>query len=83
MNTNTKLEFHAMQLYHGPRRDKDPRWVPAIVTNVHGSRSVYVRVCPRGTVWRRHIEQLRQRYGVEEDLVPGQASELMMPLENL
>ena len=49
-------------LYHGPRRDKNPRWVPAIVTKVHGSRSLYVRVCPRGPVWHRHIEQLRSRY---------------------
>ena len=55
-------------LYHGPRRDKDPEWVPAIVTKVHGSRSVYVRVCPIGPVWHRHIEQLRPRYGVKEDL---------------
>ena len=57
--------------------------MPAIVTKVHGSRSVYARVCPRGPVWRRHIEQLRPRYGVEEDLDPGWASELMMPLEDL
>ena len=69
-------------LHHGPRRDKDPRWVPAIVTKIHGSRGVYVRVCPRGPVWRRHIEQLRPRYGIEEDLDPGQASESML-LENL
>ena len=27
-------------LYFGPRRDKDPKWVPAIVTKVFGSRSV-------------------------------------------
>ena len=68
-------------LYHGPRRDNDPRWVPAIVTKVHGSRSVYVRVFPRGPVWRRHIEQLRPRYGIEEDRDPGQVSELTMPQE--
>ena len=24
--------------YFGPRRDRDPRWVPAIVTKVHGAR---------------------------------------------
>ena len=35
-------------LYCGPRRDKDPRWVPATVIKVHGSRSVNVRVHPRG-----------------------------------
>ena len=70
-------------LYHGPGRDKDPRWVPAIVIKVHGSRSVYVRVCPRGPVWHRHIEQLRPRYRVAEDLDPGQASELRVPQEDL
>ena len=37
--------------------------------------------CPRGPVWRKHIEQLRPRYRVEEDLDSGQASE--MPLEYL
>ena len=59
-------------LYHGPRRDKDPRWVPAIVTKVHGWRNVYARVCPRGPAWHRHIEQLSPRYGIEEDLDPGE-----------
>ena len=59
-------------LYHEPGRDKDSRWVPAIVTKVHDSRSMYVSVFPRGPVWRRHIEQLRHRYGVEEDWDPVQ-----------
>ena len=59
-------------LYCGPRREKDPRWVPAVVTKVYGSRSVSVRVCPRGGTWRRHIEQLRPRYGVQEDADPGE-----------
>ncbi|KAL5491713.1 hypothetical protein EMCRGX_G017062 [Ephydatia muelleri] len=53
-------------------REKDPRWVPAVVTKVYGSRSVSVRVCPRGGTWRRHIEQLRPRYGVQEDADPGE-----------
>ena len=50
-----------------------------------GSSSVYVSIFPRGPVWRRHIEQLKPRYRVEEDLDldPGQASELMAPQENL
>ena len=78
-----KVGASCYALYHGPRRDKDPRWVPAIITKVHGLRSVYVWVCPRGPVWRRHIERLRPRYGVEEDLDPGQASELTMSLESL
>ena len=57
--------------------------MPAIVTKVHGSRSVNVKVCPRRPVWYRHIAQLRPRYRVEEDLDPGQASESMMPLDDL
>ena len=59
-------------LYYGPRRDKDPRWVPAIVIKVFGPRSVNVRVFPKGLIWRRHIEQLRPRYGAQEDVDPGE-----------
>ena len=35
------------------------------------------------TLEHRYIEQLRLRYGVEEDLDPGQASESVMALEDL
>ena len=38
---------------------------------------------PRGPIWRGHIEQLRPRYRVEEDVDPEQASDSMMPLEDL
>ena len=44
----SKVEHHytlgdpCYALYFGPRRDRDPRWVPAIVTKVHGTRSVNV-----------------------------------------
>ena len=54
----SKVEHHyslgdpCYALYFGPRRDRDPRWVPAIVTKVHGTRSVNVRVIPRGPTWR-------------------------------
>ena len=58
-------------LYCGPRREKEARWVPAVVTKVFGTRSVNVRVFPRGGTWRRHIEQLRPRYGTQEDADPG------------
>ena len=58
-------------LYYGPRKDKDPRWVPAVVIKVRGSRRVLVRVWPKGPIWRRHIEQLRPRFGVKEDEDPG------------
>ena len=69
-------------LYCGPRREKDPRWVPAVVTKVYGSRSVSVRVFPRGGTWRRHIEQLRSRYGAQEDADPGEvqvSSSVLVP----
>ena len=58
-------------LYRGPRHERDPRWVPAVVTKVFGSRSVNVRVFPHGGTWRRHIEQLRPCYGVDQDADPG------------
>ena len=57
--------------------------MPAIVTKFHDSRSGYVRVFPRGPVCRRHNEQLRPNYGVEEVLDPGQVSESMVAQENL
>ena len=57
-------------LYFGPRRDRDPGWVPAIVTNRKGTRTFNVRVCPRGPIWRRHIEQLQPIYVSEEDNEP-------------
>ena len=57
-------------LYCGPRRDKDPRWVPATVTKVFGTRSVNVRVYPKGPTWRRYVEQLRPRYFSAEDEEP-------------
>ena len=62
----SKVEHHytlgdpCYALYFGPRRDRDPRWVPAIV-------SINVRVIPRGTTWRRHLDQLRPRYGSDQD----------------
>ncbi|KAL5517830.1 hypothetical protein EMCRGX_G003454 [Ephydatia muelleri] len=64
-------------LYCGPRRNKDPRLVPAVVTKVFGPRSVNVHVFPRGPTWRRHIEQLQYRYGCSsEDADPGELTTL-------
>ena len=54
-------------LYCGPRRSEDPRWVAAVVIIRLGTRTVSVRVHPRGPVWKRHIDQLRPRYGASED----------------
>lgn len=59
-------------LYYGPQRDRDPRWVPAVVLKRLGTRCLNVRVVPRGPVWRRHVEQLRPRYGAETDDDPGE-----------
>ena len=60
-------------LYYGPRRDKDPKWIPAVVTKVYGASSVNVRVLPRGPTWRRH-EQLQPRYPSEDDNEPGECT---------
>ena len=61
-------------LYYGPRRkEKQPHWVPAVVTKVYGTRSVNVSVYPRGPTWRRHIEQLQPRYTSDEDNDPGES----------
>lgn len=58
-------------LYCGPRRDRQPRWVPAIVKSRCGTRNFNVKVTPRGPVWRRHVEQLQPRYVSEDDTDPG------------
>ena len=58
-------------LYHGPRRDKHPRWVPAIVKKSLGTCYFNVKVVPHGPVWRRHWEQLQPRYVTDEDNEPG------------
>jgi hypothetical protein len=57
--------------YYGPRRSKEGRWVPAVIVKVHGSRSVDVKVVPKGPTWRRHYDQLRPRYASPEDTEPG------------
>ena len=68
-----KVGTSCYALYFGPRRDKeDPRWVPAIVTKIFGSRSVNVQVFPKGVTWRRHLEQLTPRYTSQENAEPGE-----------
>ena len=62
-------------LYFGPKRDKGPRWVPAIVTHRKGTRTFNVRVYPKGPTWRRHLEQLQPRHSSEEDGEPGDIPE--------
>ena len=66
-----KIGSPCYALYCGPRREKEPRWVPAVVTKVFGSRSFNVRVFPKGVTWRRHLEQLRPRHGIQEVMIRG------------
>ena len=63
-NTAYKFKVGAsvFALYCGPRRPESPRWVPAVVVKVCGARSYKVRVHPTGSIWRRHLGQLRPRY---------------------
>ena len=58
-------------LYHGPRRDKHPRKVSAIVRKSLGTRCFNVKVVPHGPVWRRHWEQLQPLYVTDENSEPG------------
>ena len=58
-------------LYCGPRQTSTPRWVPATITKVHGTRTFTVKVHPREPLWKRHLEQLQPRYRVAEDTDPG------------
>ena len=57
--------------YFGPRHDKDPRWVPAVIKKTLGPRSFTVKVVPRGPTWRRHLDQLQPRVDSDEDKDPG------------
>ena len=57
--------------YFGPRHDKDPRWVPAVIKKTLGPRTFTVKVVPRGPTWRRHLEQLQPRVDSDEDRDPG------------
>ena len=85
----SKVEHHyslgdpCYALYFGPRRDRDPRWVPAIVTKVHGTRSINVRVIPRGPTWRRHLDQLRPRYDSDQDDDPCEIPTSVLSTETL
>ena len=69
-------------LYRDPKRDRQPRWVPAVMTKVFGSRTVSVRDVPWGLIRRQHIDQLCPWYRTNEDADPGEMpSSLAMPNE--
>ena len=59
-------------LYCGPKRNKQPWWVPAVVSKVDGMWMVTVAVIPKGPTWQRHIDHLHPRYGVNEDADSGE-----------
>ena len=46
--------------------------IPTVVTKVFGTRTVSVRVVPRGPIWRRHIDQLCPRYRTNEEADLGE-----------
>ena len=58
-------------LYYGPRRNRDPRWVPGVIVQPRGTRLFHVRIVPNGPTWKRHIDQIRWRYASPEDDEPG------------
>ena len=53
------------------RQNKDPCWVPAVVTKVFGPRSVIVRVFHHGATRRHHVEQLQYLHDSLQDSDPG------------
>ena len=59
-------------LYFGLKQTKDPRWVPAVVAKRTGTRTIQVRTVPQGSIWRRHVDQLRPRFLSTEDDEPGE-----------
>ena len=60
--------------HYGRKIDKTPRWVPAIVSKRLGTRHLLAKVLPQGPVWKRHIEQVRPRYGADQDTDPGETA---------
>lgn len=69
-------------LHYGPKSDRSPRWVPAIVIRHRGTRCYDVRVVPRGPTWRRHLEQLKPRYSSSEDNEPPEEPLVNQQKEN-
>ena len=47
--------------YFGPKRDRQPRWIPAVIQRILGPRLFQVKCVPQGNVWRRHLDQIRPR----------------------
>ena len=69
-------------LYCGPECNRQPRWVPGAVMKVFGIQTVSVWVYPRGQTWRKHINHLQPRYGVDQDTDPGKAPTEIRDIED-
>ena len=72
LDTQYRVGTPCYAVYCGPRREKDPRWVSAVVTKVGGAGSVCVRVYPKRPIWQRNVEQLRTRCVSAEDVKPDE-----------
>ncbi|KAK3750041.1 hypothetical protein RRG08_027364 [Elysia crispata] len=58
------------------KSEKSPKWEPAVITKVFGTRSCNLEVCPSGPTWRRHIEQLQRRFSrCDDNADPGELPE--------
>ncbi|XP_067940408.1 uncharacterized protein [Watersipora subatra] len=72
-NRSTKTVHHCTvgtpcyALYCLSKRDTQPKLVEAVVIKVFGSRTVNVRILPRGPIWKRHLEQLCPRHASPEN----------------
>ena len=66
-------------LYCGPTKERQPKWIEATVVKVLGSRTVNVKLKPRGPTWKRHIDQLRLRYHTSEDAEPPEDMATSIP----
>ena len=72
IQSTTSKQVILATLYFGPKQTKDPRWVPAVVIKRTGTRTIQVRTVFQGSIWRRHIDQLRPRYPSTEDDEPSE-----------
>ena len=57
-----------------------PTWVPAVVTAQTGPVSYNVELEESGSIWRRHVDQLRRRHGDSSGASMEKASEEETPI---
>ena len=56
---------------YGATANSRPRWAQGTISKVMGPRLYEVKLYPGGPTWKRHLDQLRPRYGGEEDDEPA------------